>query len=222
MIHMKLMIKKPMAGNTILLLMTFFVFLPVLSSGFLLTWDDAHYLLDNPTVRDFNLQNLLHIFLTPINNLYTPLTVSSFALEHQLFGFNPLVFHLDNLLLHICTTGLIIALARHIGLTSRASLFAGLLFAIHPMHVESVAWVTERKDCLYAFFYLLALGQYVKYVTLGARRDFYFSVGWGLLSLLSKPMAISLPLICWAMDYLLERKTSAASSIKEKLLYLIC
>lgn len=108
-------------------------------------------------------------------------------------------------------------------LTARApaALFAALLFAVHPLHVESVAWISERKDVLYAFFYLAAMIAYVFYA--GPRRErrgYAFALGFFALSLLSKPMAVTLPLVLLLLDYLLERPTSRAL-LYEKLPFIL-
>ncbi|MFI5205686.1 MAG: hypothetical protein ACHQVK_01985, partial [Candidatus Paceibacterales bacterium] len=218
---MILKIHKFWAINGILVVIVFLAFLPALFNDFIITWDDPSYLFKNPLIGSLDFQNLLKIFTTPINKLYTPVTTLSFALEYHFFGFNPWVYHFNNLLLHLCVVGSILVLARDIGISSRATFFTGLLFAVHPIHVESVAWVSERKDCLYAFFYILALVQYVKYVKTGRRSHFCLSLGWGLLSMLSKPMAVSLPFVLLALDWLLRRPLNWASRIREKLFYLI-
>ena len=82
---------------------------------------------------------------------------------------------------------------------------AALLFGIHPLHVESVAWVTERKDVLYAFFYMLALISWWSYITAGRRMSYVYSILFGALSVLAKPMALSLPLVLCLFDWLRQR-----------------
>ncbi len=173
--------------------------------GSLLNWDDDTHLYQNPLIQSLELANIKKIFTTPINDTYIPLTIFSFALEYHFFNLNPFVYHLDNLLLHLGVVALIAGLALRCGASFRAALLAALFFGIHPMHVESVAWVTERKDVLYSFFYLLALSEYCKYLQTQKRRSFLFSLLFGLLSILAKPMALSLPLILFLLDWHFKR-----------------
>ncbi|MBI3617939.1 MAG: hypothetical protein HY210_06975 [Candidatus Omnitrophica bacterium] len=159
------------------------VFSPMLAGQFT-ALDDPGHLLENPQVISLAPENITAIFRTTVNDTYIPLTVLSFAVEHHFFGFRPFVYHWDNLLLHMFVVGLLFGLGRRMGLSAPAAGAGSLLFAVHPMHVESVAWVTERKDVLYAFFYMLALYQYCRYLQEGTGARFYF---FGRLRLLKHP-----------------------------------
>ena len=172
---------------------------PCLLNGFVY-WDDNHILFDNPTLCQLDWPHLARIFTTVTQTYYAPLTVLSFAIEHHFFGFAPLIYHLDNLLFHTGVSVLIYYLGLRLDLSRTAAFLAAALFAVHPMHVESVAWVTERKDVLYSFFYLLAIHQYLSYANGRRRRPYLFSLLFGFLSVLAKPMALSLPLILFLLD----------------------
>jgi len=141
----------------------FFSFSSALFNDFV-TWDDRIHVLDNPSVSSLNPQAVISIFKGVVNRTYIPLTTFSFAVERHFFGLSPFVYHLDNLLLHLSVTALVFFLGMRLGLNARASGLVSLVFGIHPMHVESVAWVTERKNVLYAFFYMLALLSYWHYL----------------------------------------------------------
>lgn len=180
--------------------------------------DDPGHLLENPQVISLSPENITAIFRTTVNDTYIPLTILSFAVEHHFFGFQPFVYHWDNLLLHMFVVGLLFGLGRRMGLSAPAAGVGSLLFALHPMHVESVAWVTERKDVLYAFFYMLALYQYCRYLQTGARRAFAFSIVCGFLSILAKPMALSLPLVLCLFDLFYGRKLNGRW-LAEKLIH---
>ena len=200
--------------------------------------DDPGHLLENPQVISLSPENITAIFRTTVNDTYIPLTILSFAVEHHFFGFQPFVYHWDNLLLHMFVVGLLFGLGRRMGLSAPAAGVGSLLFALHPMHVESVAWVTERKDVLYAFFYMLALYQYCRYLQAvrppaacrlfpagnlwpaggGNRSAFAFSVVFGFLSILAKPMALSLPLVLCLFDLFYGRKFSGRW-LAEKLIH---
>ncbi len=194
----------------IILFITAISFYPVLKNDFV-HWDDPSHLLNLPEVRELNLANLQQIFQRHVHGIYIPLTLVSFSLEHHFFQFNPFIYHLNNLLLHLGVVCFVFLIGRQLGLPLLASAFAALLFGIHPMHVESVAWVTERKDVLYAFFYLAAFWVYLRYlIRMRQGRASKHYLVWvcllGFLSILAKPMAVSLPLILLLADWFRGRK----------------
>src|SRR3990167_5459304 len=137
----------------LILLLTFMVFYPVVDFDFT-NWDDPVHLTQNFDTRAVDLQHIKNIFTHSVLKIYIPLTTLSFAIEHQFFGYEPFIYHLDNLLLHLGSIALVFFLGFQLGLNTFAVVVAAFLFAVHPIHVESIAWVTERKDMLYAFFYL--------------------------------------------------------------------
>lgn len=198
---------------------TFLSFLPTLSNGFVYLDDDTH-LFKNAAIRGLDWPHLQMIFTSTVNKIYTPLTLLSFAIEYHFFKYTPFIYHFTNLLLHCGVTVLVFYFGLGMGLPLRAAAFAGVLFGIHPMHVESVAWVTERKDVLYALFYMLALNFYIKY--LPERKPAYFTASMicGLLSILSKPMALSLPLIMLLCDWFKKRPLDK-SMILDKIPHLL-
>jgi protein O-mannosyl-transferase len=190
-----------MAKNILILIVfVFVVFSPCLKAGFIDLDDDGH-ILNNAVLQDLSLSSIKQIFTQTPNGTYIPLTILSFALEKHFFGFNPFVFHLDNLSFYTAIVVLVLLLARRMGLSIEAAFLAALIFAIHPMRVESVVWVTERKDVLYAFFYLLALHQYWSYLKTLSINYYFATVLFGILSILAKPMALSLPLILLVFDW---------------------
>jgi len=191
----------------VVLAVVFFSFFGVLSCGFT-DWDDDTLLTDNEDIRHLSLESIRIIFSSIYVKTYVPLTVFSFACEYALFRYNPFIYHLNNLLLHMAVCGLIFLFARRLGLSRKAAGMAALLFGIHPMHVESVAWISERKDVLYSFFYMLSVCSYLKYIKASNRKSYAFTIVWGFLSILSKPMALSLPLIFFVCDWAMDRKIS--------------
>ena len=199
------------------LLLTFIVYLPSLGNGFT-NWDDPSYVTKNPLVVHPHVRDLL---LTPVGGNYHPLTVLSLALNYRISGYQPASYHWFNLLLHLANTGIVFAfvwmLSRRRFWTAVAT---SLFFGIHPMHVESVAWISERKDVLYAFFYLLGLIAYLRY--LGRRQWAWFAaclVAF-VLSLASKPAAVVFPFTLLALDYFLQR-TDRIRLVLEKLPFLV-
>ena len=193
---------------------TALAFSPVLNNGFV-RWDDNSHIIDNRFIRSIKPGRVLNLFQTTTCNTFVPLTVLSFALEYHFFGLDPFFYHLNNLILHLGVTGLIFVFIRRCGYSLFVSSVAALLFGIHPMHVESVAWASERKDVLYAFFYMLALVSYQSYIRRGARMALAFSFGWGAFSLLAKPMAVSLPFILLLYDWFARRKITRGAIVEK-------
>jgi tetratricopeptide (TPR) repeat protein len=193
--------------SLLIIVLTFLAFRPVLDSGFV-DWDDKQHLLDYRWIRSLSFFNLVQIFRDVVNGTYIPLTMLSFACEYSVFGPDPRIFHLTNLVFHLLVTLLVLIFGLQVGLSLRAAGLAALLFGIHPMHVESVAWITERKDVLYSTFYLLALCLYWRYLKFCHMADYLGALICGMLSLLAKPMALSLPLILWVCDVLAGRRFS--------------
>ena len=185
-----------------ILVLTFGAYVPSLGNGYV-NWDDNYYVTLNPLVAHPTVGGLL---TTQVAANWHPLTIASLALNYRLSGFDPASYHWLNLLLHLANTGLVFVFVRAL---SRGrfwtTVVTGLFFGIHPLHVESVAWIAERKDVLYAFFYLIALIAYLRYVDLGRRLWLGVAFGAGVLSLASKPAAVVLPLSFFAIDYFRRR-----------------
>ena len=179
--------------------------LPCLKNDFI-NWDDRQYVTENKLIMEWSGGNIETIFNSFYMGHYHPLTLLSYSLEYRFFKLNPLIYHLTNLILHLMNGLLVflfIFLLRGEVLTS---LVVSLLFGIHPLHVESVAWISERKDVLYSFFFLGSMVVYLKYLKTKGRKYYFLSLFLFFLSLLSKSMAVTLPLVLILCDYLLHRK----------------
>lgn len=211
----------PIRYFAILFFAIFIVYFPALFSGFIWTWDDNVYVLDNPLIKTLSIENLKLIFTTSVNQVYSPLSLLSFAVEYRFFGLTPVIYHATNLVLHFLSCALILKIGTRLGLSAAAAFCGALIFAIHPIHVESVAWVSERKDVLCAVFYLMAVSEYLIYAKTADRRRFYMSIGLGLLSMLAKPMALSLPIILLVLDWMILRPLDWLNRFKEKIWYLV-
>jgi tetratricopeptide (TPR) repeat protein len=195
------------------LLLTFAVFFNTLGAGFV-NWDDHGYLWLNPLIQPLSGEALANMFTGHTCGNYSPLVVLTYSIEH-LFdpvvkpgemvadNFNPFTYHLTNVLLHLGATAMSFFLFRALGLRSWALGIATVLFGIHPMRSESVAWVTERKDVLYGLFYIGSLLSYWKYLSepAGKSRWMIWTVVLGVLSYFSKIQAVSLPLSLICLDY---------------------
>lgn len=185
--------------GTLLLVVTATAYSSVLSHGFV--WDDGDYILRNRHVATgLSLENIRWAFTSFSNFNWHPLTWITHQADVTLFGLKPAGHHLVNLLLHLANTALLLLALR--GLTGHLgrSFFVAALFAVHPMHVESVAWVAERKDVLSAFFWMLTLLSYLRYVrkpNLSRYLPVLFSFAAGLMA---KPMLVTLPFVLLLLD----------------------
>lgn len=208
------------------LVLTFAVFANTLGAGFV-NWDDHGYLWLNPMVKPLGSADFAAIFSGDTHGNYSPLVILTYCFEHSfdhivkpgqmvVENFQPFLYHFDNVLLHLGATALVFFLLRAMGVTGWGLAFGTALFGIHPMRVESVAWVTERKDVLYGLFYIAALLNYWKYTQTTKSKYFAFTVLFGLLSLFSKIQAVSLPLSMLAMDWLAGRDLKSMKTWLEK------
>ena len=137
-----------------LVVITAICFLPMLRNGFT-NWDDEFYVINNQLLRG---PDWTGIFSTPVVSNYHPLTIISLAINFGISGTDPSSYMVFNLLLHLANTGLVFYFILQLSSGKNyVAAFTALIFGIHPMHVESVAWVSERKDLLYTLFFLLSL-----------------------------------------------------------------
>ena len=189
----------------LLLAVTAVSFYPSLNNGFP-NWDDGAYLIENTAIRDISWQAVKKIFSSFYVACYLPLTILSYALEYHFFGLDPSVYHTTNLILHLLNCLLVFWVIFKLGSSVTVSLVTAVLFGIHPLHVESVAWVSERKDVLSTVFFLAAVISYLSYQKSRAMTYYSASLACLALSLLAKAMAITLPFVLLLCDYYNNRK----------------
>ena len=178
------------------------VFGQTLHHGFV-NYDDAVYIADNPVVLGgLSLKGIVWAFSHYVNVNWTPLTVISHMLDCQLYGTQAGRHHLTSVLLHMASAiALFLVLKEMTGALWRSA-FVAAVFAIHPLHVESVAWIAERRDVLSGLFFVLTLGAYVGYVRHQQSLGRYLMVVLMLaLALMSKPMVVTLPFVLLLLDY---------------------
>jgi len=166
-------------------------------------WDDEHYIQENMLLPSFD---LMGIFSSYVVGNYHPLTVLVLAAEYQLFGLNATGYHVVNLLFHLVNIILVFFAVWHLSRKAPVALFASLLFGIHPLHVESVAWASGIKDLLYTLFFLSAYIFYLKYIQTPNKKYILLALFLFFLSLLSKAMAVALPVLLLLTDYFKGRK----------------
>ena len=200
------------------LVLTALVMSPSLRNGWV-SWDDPGYVEQNPLIEDLSVNGVKEMFTTPqVMGMYHPLTLVSLAIDHKIGGKNPFQYHLVNVLLHLINTGLVFwFIFLLLGRVDVAALTA-VLFGVHPMHVESVAWVSERKDVLYALFFIGGLIAYLKYLNSRKFKPLLYvaAIFLLILSLLSKSMAVMFPVILLLIDYL-RKRSDYGKLILEKL-----
>jgi tetratricopeptide (TPR) repeat protein len=165
-------------------------------------FDDPMYVTENPHLHDgVSLAGLTWAFTDFDYHMWNPLTRFSFLVDYQIHGLEPAGYHLTNLVLHLANVLLLFGWLRYTTGTAWRSAVVAAFFAVHPLRVESVAWVTERKDVLSAFFGLVALWGYTHYVRRPSWRRYLGMVLAFCLSLLAKPMLVTLPLLLLLLDY---------------------
>lgn len=180
---------------------TVVVFLPMLQNQFT-SWDDPDYITNNMKIWKLNAENLKFIFTQPIAYNYHPLTMLSLGINYYFSKLNPFSYFLTNLILHLTNVVLVFWFIFSISKKNiNVATFVALVFAIHPMHVESVAWATERKDVLYTLFFIGGLITWLHYLRTNKLIYFIATILLAIFSMLSKPAAIIFPLVIIAIDF---------------------
>jgi protein O-mannosyl-transferase len=185
------------------------------------SWDDPGYITENPDIKTFNNDSLGSTFQkissSYVMGNYHPLTMLSYCLDYNFFGLNPTAYHTTNLILHLFNALLVFCFIWLLSKQRWVAFITALLFAIHPMHVESVAWASERKDVLYSFFYLAGLCSYIFYLQTEKKKTIFYALTFLLfiLAVLSKALAVSLPIAFFAIDYYLDRKINLRSILEK-------
>ncbi len=179
----------------LLCLIVFTVFSTALKNGFV-NWDDAQYVLSNPALRGSWLDAL---GFSP--GYYHPLTTLTYKLEFVLFGLNPFPYHFTNLILHLIACVSAFYLLTALGTRRQAAFIGALLFGIHPVHAEPVAWISGRKELLWGIFSSWTLVSYFRFIDTKLKRYFVYSLAFFTLGVFSKPFAVVLPFVILLADY---------------------
>ena len=214
--------KKQQPGNkqkqwlvlAVLAVVTFAVFYPSLKCEFT-NWDDGTYVTENPMIWKLDGRALKEIFTSPVSLNYHPLTMLSLAIDYKLGKLNPYYYHLNNVLIHILNTLLVFVFIRMFmeGYNRKiisenfrpdpfnVALITSAFFGIHPMRVESVTWVAEKKDVLYLFFFLLSIIFYLRYLDSKKISLMIWCFVFFICSCLSKGMGVVLPVVLVLIDW---------------------
>jgi len=201
-----LMRNKELLLLVLVIIVTIAIYYPAVHHQFT-NWDDLDYITENPYIKALTPANIHHIFTSPIALNYHPLTMLSLAFNYAISGMEPFSYFLVNILLHICNILLAFYLAFLLLKRNKIlALFVAAIFAVHPMHVESVAWIAERKDVLYTFFFLSAMISWIFFIGKRNWKWYLFSLVLFVFAGLSKPSSVVLPLVLLLIDFLHRRK----------------
>jgi Flp pilus assembly protein TadD len=166
------------------------------------TFDDPVYVTENHHVQsELTRKNLNWALLSTEAGFWHPLTWLSFFIDFDLYGLNPGGYHWTNLLWHIANTLLVFLVFVRMTAKVWPSAVVALLFALHPLHVESVAWISARKDVLSAFFWLLTMLIYIEYAACGGKRRYALTMLAFICGLMAKPVLVALPFVLLLVDY---------------------
>jgi protein O-mannosyl-transferase len=194
--------KRDLVICSLLAVVTFAVYSPVISHPFIFNYDDDGYVINNAHVQaGLVWKTVAWAFTSTEYSNWHPVTWLSHALDCELYGLNPAGHHVTSLLLHVLNVMLLFLLLVHATGAAGRSLLVSALFALHPFNVESVAWIAERKNVLSMFFFLLALGAYGWYATRPGVKRYVVVAALFLLGLAAKPIVITLPCVLLLLDF---------------------
>jgi protein O-mannosyl-transferase len=177
-------------------------------------WDDDLYVYTNQDIRHLDGATIHEFFTGYFVKMYAPVTMISYALDYKVGQLDASIYHCTNLILHLLNAALVFYLVFLLTEQSTIAVISALFFGIHPLHVESVAWISERKDLLYSFFYLSGLITYISFCNKNRQRKYYFfTILLFLLSLLSKSAAVTFPLILILIDFYKGKKLTLKDNL---------
>jgi len=221
--------KFSIAAVGLILLLTAIVYANSIDNDFT-NWDDLSLVVENPAIRSLSLDNLTDIFTPKAGKTYQPVRVLSYAIDYSFWGLNPLGYHLGNIALHGFSAVILYLLLgsllhqiraeSSLGSNRIIALLASLLFAVHPVNVEAVTWISSRKYGLLALFYFSSFYFYVKCSEKGRHYKIHYAVSINsyVLAILSSPFSVTLPVILLLYDFCRNRNNSLFKVIKPNLL----
>ena len=182
------------------------IYMPTLKNDFVQGWDDEGQVVKNPDIKKLTAENIKTIFSSFYVGMYQPVTTLTYAVDYSISELNPKAYHRTNLLLHLINIVLVFFFFRRLAGSDAIAIAVAAFFAVHPLNVESVAWISARSNLLYTAFYLLALMAYLRFtenkkpLTMAAVFAFF------VLSLFSKATAVTLPAVLLLLDLFLKNK----------------
>ena len=181
------------------------VFLPSIEYQFT-NWDDDIHVTNNPAIHQLSLESLARLFHPTAKYMYHPLTMATYSLDWKSGEGSPWTFHATNILLHLLNIVLVFVFLRKVLPSDSAALFVTAVFALHPLQVESVAWISARKELLYTFFYLASLVIYFQWNDKKKTSLYILSLFFFACSLFSKPTAVTLPAVIFLVEFWSSKK----------------
>ena len=188
-----------------ILFLCLLVYLPTFNNGFT-NWDDQKQVLQNLDIQALNISNTTKIFSSFYVGMYQPVTTQAYAIIYSIFGSSATAFHSFSLLIHLLNIILVFVLIRNFCRKDDIALISAALFALSPLQVESVAWVSALSNLLYTAFYLAALIAYLKYIRQHRMSYFFYALTFFIFSLLSKPSAVTFPVLILFIDLYFRRR----------------
>ena len=200
-------------GLSLILFVTFIIYAGSLSNGF--CWDDSQNIISNPELREHSGSSFLKLISTPYVNAYTPISQVTYWLNYQITQLNPASYHFTDLLLHLIAIILFYRFVQLLTKDRMSAFFAAAIFAIHPIQVETVAWVSARSTTLSIIFILLTLTMYVRYLRSTEIKMIWLAFAWFLLACFSKQSAIVLPMLLFVIDFFEKRKLTTRTILEK-------
>ena len=202
-------------------ILTTITYFPSLKNNFV-NWDDIIYIMNNDMITAVSMKNIVKMFSSFWMGNYHPVTILSFAFDYHFVRMTPYGYHLHNFLLHIINSVLVAVFCyRLLNKNVLVSFIVAALFAVHPLHVESVAWVSERKDLLYTLWFLLSLIIYLYWLQKKTAGYLVLSILCFIISLLAKAQAVTLPLVLVLIDYYYERRFTLGTVLEKVPFFLL-
>jgi hypothetical protein len=195
---------------------TWLAYAPALDDGFV-NLDDYAYI---AYLQNLSLGHIVQVFVSGFEG-YHPLTILSLAICRRFAGMNPWLYHFVNVGLHLINTGLVFWFVYLLSRSHWTAIVAAILFGVHPVHVEAVAWIASRKDVQYASFYLLGLIMYLKYLRSGGGIRYIGTLFFFVLAAFSKGMAVAFPLSMGVIDFWERRPLFSRRSLIEKVPFIL-
>ncbi len=197
--------KQSRIAANLILIVSLISYLPALSCGINI-WYDNYLIIDNSVISSLSSHNIRLMFTEYYAGSYQPLAILSYAIEYSLFDLSPLPSHLDNLIIHLINVLLVFVFTFRMFSKLHLAVITSLLFGIHPLHVESVTYLSARSDLLFSLFYMLGLIAYLKFKESGRNKDYLYTLVLFILSCLSNWLAFTFPLIILTIDYFLDKR----------------
>lgn len=194
--------KKRILFISLIVIITFIAYIPSLNNEFV-NWDDDKLVTSNLLIRDLNFSNIKAIFSSFVFGNYHPLTIFLYAIEYHFVQYDPVLYHWVNLIIHLLNTVFVFVFINMMSRRLEIAFVTAFLFGVHPLGVESVAWIADLKNVLFTLPFLAALITYIKYLKSKStnNRYLFYTIIFYILSVLSKATAVSLPVLLFLFDY---------------------